>query len=88
MCGEDQIGIGTDLTTGHGPRFFEWISRDKGDGKVLTEFGDVRPVHGLGTPEELGALPRVFERRGRPSQRISGVMGLNWLSYLARAWRE
>jgi membrane dipeptidase len=88
VCGEDQVGIGTDLTTGHGSRFFEWISRDKGDGRQLTEFGDVKPVRGLGKPEELGALPRVFERRGWSSERISKVMGLNWLSYLARAWHE
>jgi membrane dipeptidase len=87
-CGEDHVGIGTDLTTGHGSDFFDWIARDKGDGRRLVEFGKIEPVRGLGRIEDLALLHDVLSRRGWPSERISKVLGLNWLSFLARVWGE
>ena len=41
LCGEDQVGFGTDFTQGYGREFFEWITRDKGYARKLTEFGDI-----------------------------------------------
>ena len=38
LVGEQNVGIGTDFTEGHGPSFVDYITRDKGIGRRLTEF--------------------------------------------------
>lgn len=41
LCGEDQVGFGTDFTQGYDRKFFEWITHDKGYARKLTEFGEI-----------------------------------------------
>jgi membrane dipeptidase len=87
-CGEDHVAYGTDFTQGHGDVFFEWITRDKGDGRPLTTFGEVQNPRGFERIEQTPNLVAALERRRWPATRIEKVMGLNWVAYLRRAWHE
>jgi membrane dipeptidase len=88
LCGEDQVGFGTDFTQDYGTEFFEWITRDKGNGRKLTDFGEVSNPEGLRYIRELPNLTRAMERRGWPEARIEKVMGKNWLQLLGDVWRS
>lgn len=86
LIGEDQVGIGTDFTQGHGPDFFRWITHDKGDGRKLTEFGEVINPEGFRNIAEYPNLLRAMERAGWSAGRIEKVAGENWLRVLAEVW--
>jgi membrane dipeptidase len=86
LIGEDQVGIGTDFTQGHGPRFFDWITHDKGDGRKLTEFGEIINPEGFRTIGEYPNLVRAMERAGWKTGRIEKIVGENWLRVLTEVW--
>jgi membrane dipeptidase len=88
LVGEEQVGIGTDFTEGHGEAFFRYITHDKGDGRKLTDFGPVVMPEGFRRIEDFPNLTAAMERRGWPEQRIRRIMGENWLRILAEAWNE
>jgi membrane dipeptidase len=88
LCGEDNVGIGTDSAQGHGPHFWEWIAHDKGTGRRLSQFDNVTYPAGIARIEDTQNLVRALERRSWPTRRIEQVMGLNWIAYLRRAWQE
>jgi membrane dipeptidase len=86
IAGEDAVGYGTDFTQGHDTRFFDWITRDKGYARRLTEFGKIT---GLGGIETIGKTPKLtaaMQRAGWPESKIRKVMGENWLRVLAQVW--
>ena len=88
VAGEDSVAFGTDITQGHGPAFFEWITRDKGDARSLVEFGKIEGLAGF---ETIGAFPNLtaaMERAGWAEGRLRKVMGENWLRFLAEVWGE
>lgn len=86
LIGEDAVGIGTDFTQGYGPDFFDWITRDKGDGRRLTEFGEIINPEGFRTIGEYPNLLHAMERAGWTSARIDKIAGENWLRVLAEVW--
>jgi membrane dipeptidase len=86
ICGENNVGIGTDFTQGYGKPFFDWITHDKGYGRKLTDFGDVINPEGIRTIGEWPNLTQAMERRGWKAGRIEGVIGGNWLSVLREVW--
>lgn len=86
LVGEDAVGIGTDFTQGWEPRFFDWITRDKGRSRKLTEFGEIVNPEGIRTIGEFPNLTRTMERRGWREGRIRKVMGENWLRLLGDVW--
>ena len=86
--GEDHVAYGTDFTQGFDDKFFEWITRDKGYGRWLTKFGEVKNPKGIERIEETPNLTAALEKRGFPSARIEKVMGRNWIAYLKRVWHE
>jgi membrane dipeptidase len=88
LIGEDRVGIGTDFTQGHGPEFFRWITHDKGDGRKLTEFGEVINPEGFRTIAEYPNLIRAMQRAGWSSGRIEKVVGENWLRVLVEVWGD
>ncbi len=88
LCGEEQVGIGTDFTQNYGQPFFDWITHDKGYGRRLTDFGEVKNPEGLGTIGEFPNLTAAMERRGWPDSRIERVLGGNWMALLANVWGE
>lgn len=91
VAGEEHVGVGTDFTEGHGDAFVEWILRDKGTGRLVTDtpLADLRVAmpDGLRRLAEWQAIPHALERRGWPEQRIERVVGRNWLRFLGDAWQ-
>lgn len=86
LIGEEQVGIGTDFTQGWGPDFFDWITRDKGRARKLTEFGTILNPEGIRTIGEFPNLTAAMQRRGWKEDRIRRVMGENWLRLLKDVW--
>ena len=86
LAGWERIGIGTDFTQDQGPEFFEYICRDKGEGRLVVEFGEIVTPAGLRTIGELPNLTAAMERSGWAEARIRGVIGGNWHRFLADAW--
>ena len=86
VCGEDQVGFGTDFTQGYGREFFEWITRDKGYARKLTEFGDIINPAGMREIKDYPNLTAAMEKRGWKESRIRKVMGENWVRLLKDVW--
>ncbi len=86
LCGEDHVGFASDSTQGHGQDFFDWIVRDKGFGRKLTDFGAIHLPRGLERIEDLPNLVQALIARGWRMPTVEKVMGRNWLEYLDRAW--
>lgn len=86
LCGDASVGIGTDFTQGYGRPFFDWITHDKGNGRRLTDFGEVINPEGLRTIGEFPNLTAAMERRRWPEARIERVLGENWLVLLRNVW--
>lgn len=86
IAGEEQTGVGTDFTQDHDRAFFEYIMRDKGYGRWLTEFGEIVNPEGIRRIEDYPNLTAAMERRGWSESRIEKVMGENWISMLQRVW--
>ena len=88
MCGEDHVGFSSDSTQGHGKEFFDWIVRDKGFGRKLTDFGEIHLPRGLETVEDLPHLVPTLLARGWSRPAVEKVMGGNWIAYLRSAWKS
>ncbi|HEY7758865.1 MAG TPA: dipeptidase [Burkholderiales bacterium] len=86
LCGEDQVGFGTDFTQGHGRAFFDWITHDKGYARKLTEFGDIINPAGMREIEDYPNLTAAMVRRGWKEARMRKVMGENWVRLLKEVW--
>lgn len=88
LVGEDQIGIGTDFTQGHGQPFFEWLTHDKGYARRLTNFGKIINPEGIRTLGEFPNLTDALLRHGFTETQVRKIMGENWLRVLADVWSE
>ncbi len=86
VIGEEQVGVGTDITQGHGEDFFTWINSDKGNGRKLVDFKNATALNGFETLDKFPELTAAMERRGWPSSRIERVMGQNWIRLLGEVW--
>lgn len=86
LAGEDCVGIGTDFTQDHDAGFFDWITRDKGTGRKLTEFGDIVNPAGIRTLGDYPNLTAAMERAGWPERKIRKIMGENWIRLLGEVW--
>ncbi|MCC7276584.1 MAG: dipeptidase [Alphaproteobacteria bacterium] len=86
LCGERQVGIGTDFTQGHGDAFIAYANRDKGHARSLTRFGDVTMPEGMRRIEDWPNLTAAMERRGWKEERIRRVIGENWMRVLEEVW--
>ena len=90
VCGEDQVGFGTDSIQGFesDPAWFQWAVRDKGLWRPLAQWGKIENPKGFERIEQTPNLTAALERRRWPAARIEKIMGLNWVSYLKRVWHE
>jgi membrane dipeptidase len=86
--GESCVGIGTDFTQGYGQPFFDWITRDKGTARRLTEFGAVQNPEGIRTIGDMPNLTAAMLRAGWPESKIRLIMGENWVKVLKAVWEE
>ena len=88
IVGEDIVGIGTDFTQGYDAPFFEWISRDKGTGRRLTDLGEITNPAGMRVIGDFPNLTDAMSKRGWPRSRIEKVMGGNWVQLLKDVWKS
>ena len=88
VAGEDQVGIGTDMTQDYDDLFFDWITHDKGTGRKLTDFGEIKNPPGFQRLGEFPNLTAAMIKRGWTETRIRKVMGENWLTTLGDVWGE
>ncbi|HEY0295450.1 MAG TPA: membrane dipeptidase [Bordetella sp.] len=83
VCGESNIGIGTDFTQGYGDDFFDWLRQDKGYARRANPGrGRAPTVKGMETLASYPKLTGAMQRRGWHETRIRGVLGENWLRFL------
>ena len=91
LIGEDSVGLGTDWVQDHDISFFNYISADKGLGR-LTQKGlfihtKVPPMpKGLETLGDFRNFIPAMEKSGWSEKRIRGVLGGNWLRFLGEVW--
>lgn len=88
ICGEDNVGIGTDFTQGHGHDFFEWLTHDKGYARRLTRFGKIVNPLGIRTLGEFPNLTDALSARGFSDAKVEKIMGKNWVNVLKDVWGE
>ena len=86
LAGEDQVGIGTDMTQGQTPEFFRWITHDKGNGRRLVDFGEALSLGGFERLCDWPNLTVAMERRGWTEDRIERILGRNWVRLLEDVW--
>jgi membrane dipeptidase len=86
LCGEEQVGFGTDFTQGYGREFFDWITHDKGYARKLTEFGDIVNPAGMREIKDYPNLTAAMQKRGWKEARIRKLMGENWVRLLKEVW--
>lgn len=87
VCGEANVGIGTDFTQGQDEAFFDWLRHDKGYARRVNPGRGTAPfVKGLETLAHYPQLTAAMERRGWSETRIRAVVGENWLRFLGESW--
>lgn len=87
VCGEGNVGIGTDMTEGQDAAFFEWVRKDKGHGLQMVPASGVAPtVEDFGSLANYPNLTAAMVRRGWSERRIRQVLGENWLRFLGEVW--
>ena len=86
LCGETNIGIGTDSTQGHGDDFFDWLRQDKGYARRANPGRGRAPfVKGMETLADYPRLTEAMQRRGWSEKRIRAILGENWLRFLGES---
>lgn len=86
LIGEDQVGIGSDSSEGHGrpSDFMAWCNMDKGYARRLTPWGSQKVVKPLGPLAERAKLAEAMARAGWSKEKMTKVLGENWLNYLEK----
>jgi membrane dipeptidase len=96
VCGEDHVGIGSDLSTSPLELTEEYrahwrlsveVRRKLGIG-AKGESADVYAyIPELNTPRRLELLAAAMSRAGHSDRRIEKVLGGNWMRLLGEVWR-
>ncbi len=86
VVGEDQVGIGTDLTQGHGQDFFDWIAMDKGNGRKLVDLGGIPLLPDFQNASCYPNLLEELERRDLSEGQVEKITGRNWINFLKNVW--
>lgn len=86
VCGEENIGIGTDFTQGYGDEFFDWLRQDKGYARRANPGrGKAPTVKGMETLADYPRLTEAMQRRSWSDARVGRVLGENWLRFLGQS---
>tara|TARA_R110000796_G_scaffold210102_1_gene326376 strand:+ start:7948 stop:8931 length:984 start_codon:yes stop_codon:yes gene_type:complete len=86
LVGEESVGIGTDMSQGHPWTWQEYAMHDKGNGRRLTTFGELKFPTGI---EQISDFPNILDamkRRGWKESKIERVIGQNWVRLLKDVW--
>lgn len=85
VCGEENIGIGTDFTQDQDEAFFDWLRQDKGYARRANPGRGTAPtVKGIETLAGYPQFTKGMQARGWKESRIRRVMGENWLRFLGQ----
>ncbi len=96
VCGEDHVGIGTDLSTtpldlseDYRKRWREGVllRRRLGIGAKGESEDVFAYIPELNSPRRLDLLAAAMARAGHPDSRIEKVLGGNWMRLLGEVWR-
>jgi membrane dipeptidase len=88
IVGEDQVGIGTDWVQDQDISFFEYLQRDKGTGRYVSQpYKDVPPMpKGIKRLSQFQNFVPAMERVGWSTKRIEKVLGQNWYLFFKKIW--
>ena len=88
IVGEDQVGIGTDWVQDQDISFFEYLQRDKGTGRYVSQpYKDVPPMpKGIKRLSQFQNFVPAMERAGWSTKRIEKVLGQNWYLFFKKIW--
>jgi membrane dipeptidase len=88
LVGEDRVGIGTDLTEGHGVEFWRWICQINGRGSLLLDVPVEQQGMIIRRGEDYAVITAALKRAGYSETRIRKILGLNFIAFLQKAWNE
>ena len=88
LVGEDHVGIGTDMTQGHGTEFWRWICLVNGRGSRVLDVPEDQQGMLIRRGDDYPLITRALEKHGYPEARIRKILGLNFVRYLKEAWNE
>ncbi|MBL8671692.1 MAG: dipeptidase [Alphaproteobacteria bacterium] len=86
ICGEDQVGVGTDFTQDQDEAFFSWLTHDKGYARELVKFAPIQNPKGIRRIGDFPNLMRAMQKARWPARKIEKVMGENWVAILKEVW--
>jgi membrane dipeptidase len=96
VCGEDHVGIGSDLSTTPLALTDEYRAQWRHSVQLRRQLGigakgeseDVYAyIPELNTPRRLDLLAAAMSRAGHPDKRIEKILGGNWMRLLGEVWR-
>ena len=88
LIGVERVGYGTDFTQGYGSDFLDYLGLDKGYGRRIVPIADAVFPKGLEKIADTPNITATMLKRGWDEARIRGVMGENWVRFLAQAWKD
>lgn len=92
VVGEDHVAVGTDFIDGHDRSYLEWLNRDKGDGRLISDrhtvdgLVNVRLPRGIETISAWPSITRTMVERGWKEEQIRKALGGNWLRLFEDVW--
>ncbi|WP_346891193.1 dipeptidase [uncultured Roseibium sp.] len=86
LCGEEQVGIGTDFTQDVPPEAMAYFLHYKGYGRSLLQPKGVVFPEEFKRIEQYPNLTNAMERRGWSEDRISRILGANWTRLFREVW--
>lgn len=86
LVGEESVGIGTDMSQGHPWSWQEYAMHDKGNGRRLTSFGQLKFPTGIEQIRDFPNIAEAMRRRGWKEARMDRVLGENWVRLLRDVW--
>jgi membrane dipeptidase len=96
VCGEDHVGIGSDLsitpidpTPEYWAMHREFVARRKAAGTAAPAEDEAVLFHvpDLATPRRLERIATLLSARGHADARIEKIIGGNWVRVMEEAWR-
>ena len=89
VVGEDQVGIGTDWVQDHNISFFEYLQKDKGNGRYVTPpYKEVPPMpYGISKLSQFQNFIPAMERAGWSTSKIEKILGMNWYLFFKNIWK-
>lgn len=97
VCGEDHVGIGSDLSTTPIDGSDEYWARHREFVAARIERGFAAPnedpdilftVEGLNSHRRMELIAEGLSARGHPDSRIEKVLGANWLRLFREVWAD